>query len=169
MPSSSSSSSATVVARSSVFSLADRVDRVGLAATGERSPAAPAAGGGLLLPGSAAPRGLEGLTSWYCRDLRGVLWMSAYFQKGAGELVGMCWLGRWAVLGGARRGCTRCGAGVTNDAPSSGRYDDESVGGDRGSVSANELDGPSGLRRGSGLPSWKLAGPVGRLLRSGVT
>ena len=41
--------------------------------------------------------------------------ISAYFQKGAGELVGMCWLGLGAVLGGARRGWTRGGAGVTKD------------------------------------------------------
>ncbi|KAG4217927.1 hypothetical protein PC116_g33593 [Phytophthora cactorum] len=33
--------------------------------------------------------GFDGLTS-NCDGFKGVLPMSAYFQKGAGELVGMC-------------------------------------------------------------------------------
>ena len=58
--------------------------------------------------------------------------MSAYFQKGAGELVGMCWLGRCRVLGGFNFSSTRCGAGVTKDElMSSWRNVDVSVG-DRG-------------------------------------
>jgi hypothetical protein len=60
--------------------------------------------------------------------LRGVLPISAYRQKGAGELVGMCWLGLGAVLGGAKRGCTLGGAGVTKEAFSSCRNDEANVG-----------------------------------------
>lgn len=64
--------------------------------------------GGLLLGAGRPPSALDGLRSkGACTGLRGVLPMSAYFQNGAGELVGMCWLGRWAVLGGASLGCTR--------------------------------------------------------------
>lgn len=103
-------------------------------------------------------------------NLSGVLLISAYLQNGAGELVGMCWLGLCAVLGGASRGCTRRGAGVMKEAASSGWYDDESVGGERARLSVGkEFDAPSGLRaRGKGLPSWKLPGPEGSSLRSGV-
>lgn len=81
--------------------------------------------GGLLLGGGRpgpVPMGLDGLASKeVCTGLSGVLPMSAYFQNGAGELVGMCWLGRWAVLGGASLGWTRWGAGVTKEELSSGR------------------------------------------------
>jgi hypothetical protein len=79
----------------------------------------------------------------------------------------MCWLGRCAVLGGTRRGWTRCGAGVTKDAPSSCRYDDVSVG-DPGTFSTR----PSVLEvaadflsRGRGLPSSPAPGSPGRGLR----
>lgn len=51
--------------------------------------------------------------------LRGVLPISAYRQNGAGELVGMCWLGRCAVLGGASLGLMRGGAGVMKEVLSS--------------------------------------------------
>ena len=84
--------------------------------------------GGLLLRGGASPATLEGLTSYGPSGFSGVLPMSAYFQNGAGELVGICWLGRWAVLGGASLGCTLGGAGVTKDALSSCMYDDVRVG-----------------------------------------
>jgi len=47
--------------------------------------------GGLLLCG-IGPGFLEGLMS--AKGLIGVLPYSANFQKGAGELMGMCWLGR---------------------------------------------------------------------------
>jgi hypothetical protein len=75
----------------------------------------------------------EGLTSKGGAGVfSGVLPMSAYFQNGAGELVGMCWLGLGAALGGARRGCTRGGAGVTKaETFSSWRKLDARVG-DRG-------------------------------------
>jgi hypothetical protein len=111
--------------------------------------------GGLLLGGRSPPDALDGLRSngaW--TGFSGVLPMSAYFQNGAGELVGMCWLGRCAVLGGASLGCTRCGAGVTNDAPSSCRYDDVSVG-DPGAFSTRPsvLDVLGFRMRGRGLSS----------------
>lgn len=171
-PPSSSISSSTTVAVSCVSPRTG--DRLGLA-TGDLLPLSSATGGGLLLVGSGSGsgsfnEGLDGLMSKGI-DFRGVLPMSAYFQKGAGELVGMCWLGRWAVLGGAKRGCKRCGAGVMSDAFSSLRYEDVKVGGDRGSVSGgNEAVGLRALRgRGNGLPSWKLAGPGWyREVRSGV-
>lgn len=87
--------------------------------------------------------------------------MSAYFQKGAGELVGMCWLGRCAVLGGASLGWIRGGAGVTNEAPSSCRYEDVSVG-DRGLKAENDESGAVlFLGRGSGLPSAVIAELLG--------
>lgn len=44
--------------------------------------------GGLLL--GMPPAALEGLTSYWADACRGVLPISAYFQNGAGELVGMC-------------------------------------------------------------------------------
>lgn len=84
------------------------------------------AAGGLLLGGRPSPATLDGLISY--GGFNGVLPMSAYFQKGAGELVGMCWLGRCAVLGGASLGWTLGGAGVMNDALSSCMYDDVKVG-----------------------------------------
>ena len=114
--------------------------------------------GGLLLWGGSPPPSFEGLSSYCVDGRRGVLHMSAYFQNGAGELVGMCWLGRWAVLGGASLGWIRGGAGVTNEAPSSCRYDDVSVG-DCGLKVEKDESGPAAvpeapfLCRGSGLPS----------------
>lgn len=67
-------------------SAAGRVGRVGLA-TGDLLRAG---GGGLLLGGSRFPSPpFDGLRS-RCEGLSGVLPMSAYFQNGAGELVGMC-------------------------------------------------------------------------------
>ncbi len=127
--------------------------------------------GGLLLGGGRPPRALEGLRSkgaW--TGFSGVLPMSAYFQNGAGELVGMCWLGRCAVLGGASLGCTLCGAGVTNDAPSSCRYDDVSVG-DPGafSTSPNPLAVLGFRARGRGLSSVPAPGSSGRGFRIGRT
>lgn len=127
--------------------------------------------GGLLLGGGRPPRAFDGLRSngaWTGRS--GVLPMSAYFQKGAGELVGMCWLGRWAVLGGANLGWTRCGAGVTNEAPSSCRYDDVRVG-DPGafSTSPSVLDVLGFRARGSGLSSAPAPGSSGRGFRIGRT
>jgi hypothetical protein len=103
--------------------------------------------------------------------------MSAYFQNGAGELVGMCWLGRWAVLGGASLGCTRCGAGVTN-APSSCMYDEVNVGDPSGaesesagavSVKLSELVAIGFTIRGSGLPSAMPPDSSGSGLRMGRT
>lgn len=89
-----------------------------------------------------------------------------YFQKGAGELVGICWLGRCAVLGGASLGWRRCGAGVTKEPPSSGRYEEDSTGGDW-VLSANALVCCMRLLiRGSGLSSWRC---VVNILRTGVT
>ena len=107
----SSSASAALGGASWVSS---RPDLVGLG-TGDLL----VAGGGLLLAGRLS-RVLEGLAS-NCAGFSGVLPMSAYFQNGAGELVGICWLGRWAVLGGASFGWTRRGAGVTNELASSWR------------------------------------------------
>lgn len=137
--------------------------------------------GGLLLGGGRPPlplpppplSALDGLTSkgaWWCTGFSGVLPMSAYFQKGAGELVGMCWLGRWAVLGGASLGCTRCGAGVTKDAASSCRYDDVSVG-DPGafSTSPRALDVLALRARGSGLSSAPAPASSGSGFRIGRT
>lgn len=96
--------------------------------------------------------------------------MSAYFQKGAGELVGMCWLGRCAVLGGASLGCTRCGAGVTNGAPSSCRYDDVRVGEPGAfSTSPRALDALGFRTRGSGLPSVPAPASSGKGFRAGRT
>ena len=71
---------------------------------------------GLLFWGTAGAvfdpfKGLESKVG----PFTGVFPMSANFQNGAGELVGICWLGRCAVLGGARRGWTRWGAGVTKE------------------------------------------------------
>jgi hypothetical protein len=120
-------------------------------------------GGGLLLGGTPTAALLEGLASncGAATGLRGVLPMSAYFQKGAGELVGMCWLGRGAVLGGARRGCTRGGAGVTNaDGFSSWRKDEASVG-ESGccwlELAADAAVGTDLCGRGKGLPSDAMA------------
>ena len=127
--------------------------------------------GGLLLGAGRPPSALDGLRSkGACTGLSGVLPMSAYFQKGAGELVGMCWLGRCAVLGGASLGCTRCGAGVTNDAPSSCRYDDASVG-DPGafSTSPSVLDVLAFRARGSGLSSVPAPASSGNGFRIGRT
>jgi len=50
-------------------------------------------GAGLLLGGRGAAPPLIGLES-RPTPFMGVFPNSAYFQKGAGELVGMCWLGR---------------------------------------------------------------------------
>lgn len=97
--------------------------------------------------------------------------MSAYFQNGAGELVGMCWLGRWAVLGGASFGCTRSGAGVAKEPPSSWRYDEVKVG-EAGAFSLAAA--PGGFvfrRRGKGLPSAPTLASSGsgfRVFRTGV-
>lgn len=144
-----------------------RVASVGLAA-GDLAVAA----GGLLLCG-ALPSGFDGLRSNWA-GLSGVLPISAYFQNGAGELVGMCWDGRCAVLGGANFGCTRCGAGVTRDPPSSWRYDDVRVG-EPGACSARPSvpDALTLLRsRGRGLPSAPTppasAGRGFRAFRTGV-
>ncbi len=57
---------------------------VGLAAGDLLGPA-----GGLLLCGGRAPSALDGLRSKWT-GFSGVLPNSAYFQNGAGELVGMC-------------------------------------------------------------------------------
>lgn len=76
-------------------------------------------GGGLLLWTGNLPEVLMGLKSYAPMGLRGVLPISAYRQNGAGELVGMCWLGRWAVLGGASLGLMRGGAGVMKEVLSS--------------------------------------------------
>src|SRR3982075_3113132 len=78
----------------------------------------------------------------------------------------MCWLGRWAVLGGARRGWSRCGAGVIKDAPSSCKYDDVSVG-DPGAFSTmpKALEAFVLRSRGSGLPSVPVPASSGRGLR----
>ena len=128
--------------------------------------------GGLLLGARRPPLSvLDGLRSnGACTGLSGVLPMSAYFQNGAGELVGMCWLGRWAVLGGASLGCTLCGAGVTNDAPSSCRYDDVSVG-DPGafSTSPSVLDVLAFRARGRGLSSPPAPASSGSGFRMGRT
>lgn len=137
--------------------------RVGLGGRGDllRDGLLLGAGGGrerlpLLPPPPPVLDGFDGLKSkgaW--TGLSGVLPMSAYFQKGAGDEVGMCWLGRCAVLGGASLGCTRCGAGVTKDAPSSCRYDDVRIG-DPGAFSTRPrpLEVLLSLRpRGSGLSS----------------
>ena len=73
----------------------------------------------------------------------------------------MCWLGLWAVLGGARRGWTRRGAGVIKLLLSSCMYDDDRVGGEPAALSESPL---CDLRcRGNGLPSpgscsWRFAG-----------
>jgi hypothetical protein len=124
-----------------------------------------AGGGELLLRFGRAPTppvvGLEGLMSKLEIGFRGVLPMSAYFQNGAGELVGMCWLGLCAVLGGARRGCTRRGAGVMKEPPSSW-IEDVSVGDSwswrevyvADDVGTGGAPAPACLRaRGNGLPS----------------
>lgn len=127
--------------------------------------------GGLLLGAGRPPSALDGLRSnGALTGLSGVLPMSAYFQNGAGELVGMCWLGRWAVLGGASLGCTRCGAGVTNDAPSSCRYDDVNVG-DPGafSTSPKALEVFALRARGRGLSSVPAPASSGSGFRIGRT
>jgi hypothetical protein len=97
--------------------------------------------------------------------------MSAYFQNGAGELVGMCWLGRWAVLGGASLGCTRRGAGVAKDPPSSWRYDEVRVG-EAGGFSPGPVEDALVFRsRGRGLPSAPMVASSGsgfREFRTGV-
>lgn len=86
----------------------------------------------------------------------------------------MCWLGRWAVLGGASLGCTRCGAGVTKEALlSSCRYDDASVGEvGAASTSPSPLDALGFVRkRGAGLPSAPAPASSGsglRVARTGV-
>jgi len=79
----------------------DKPFRVGLAADDLRT------GGGLLLGAIPAWELLVGLESKAAEDFMGVFPNSTNFQNGAGELVGMTWLGRCAVLGGARRGWTR--------------------------------------------------------------
>lgn len=172
-PCSSSSAAGLGGSSAAAAAAADRLlARVGLC-TGDFPRAA--AGGGLLLGGGrlpAPPAGLEGLRSkgtWWV-GLSGVLPMSAYFQKGAGELVGMCWLGLCAVLGGASLGCTRCGAGVTKDALSSCRYDDVSVG-EVGAASTvpSVLDAAGFRPRGRGLPSVPAPASSGRGFRAGRT
>lgn len=123
--------------------------------------------GGLLLCGMV-PRFFDGLMS--PSGLMGVLPYSANFQNGAGELVGMCWLGRWAVLGGARRGCSLRGAGVTRDKPSSLLYDDVRTG-DRGVALSRVFEAADGWRwRGKGLwsPTSAVSSDWRRRLRSGV-
>lgn len=109
--------------------------------------------GGLLLRVGTSRDILEGLTSYGAIGFSGVLPISAYFQNGAGELVGMCWLGRCAVLGGASLGCTLGGAGVTNDGLSSCRYDDVKVGDWGWKPGSGESVVVDFLARGRGLPS----------------
>ncbi len=81
------------------FCFAAALVRIGLAAEDLR------AGAGLLLGGmpALAFEGFTGLES-KAGPFNGVFPYSANFQKGAGELVGICWLGLCAVLGGASRG-----------------------------------------------------------------
>jgi hypothetical protein len=115
-------------------------------------------GAGLLLCGASPPSPRSGLTSNPsppCAPLitLGVFPSSAKRQNGAGLDVGMCWLGRCAVLGGAKCGCLRTGAGVRNAVPSSWANDD-----DRTGDSAAFSPIPNGLllpvrRLGNGLPS----------------
>lgn len=78
-------------------------------------------GGGLLLGILPAPSPASPLIGLMSRTGRaGVLPMSANFQNCAGELMGINLDGICAVLGGGRRGCCRCGAGVIiDDGPSS--------------------------------------------------
>jgi hypothetical protein len=108
----------------------------------------------LVLSAAAAAVARDGLAS-NCTGFIGVLPMSAYRQNGAGELVGMCCDGRCAVLGGASLGCTRCGAGVMKDAPSSCRYEDVSVGEPAAASPrlGRAVESSFFRRRGSGLPS----------------
>jgi len=96
--------------------------------------------------------------------------MSAYFQNGAGELVGICWLGLGAVLGGAKRGCTLGGAGVTKAVLFSSWRKLEASVGDRGGCWL-ELGAAlgTGLRgRGRGLPCEATAAAADLVPRSGV-
>jgi hypothetical protein len=131
-PSSSPSSSSRPGARSSCFSAPFVLDVMGSTPSASRligrnilpPPSRPGllglpklGGGGLLLginpSASGPPAHFTGLRSAAGRA--GVLPMSANFQNCAGELMGMNLDGICAVLGGGRRGCCRCGAGVIID------------------------------------------------------